>query len=148
MTHAMEWIIPEKLIYVKLEGSVTAAEVQDIANEMYAEFVAKKTPELVYQIIDASEASLANRIFEYARIKMERHSTVAWTVVIADMKLLGLFISIVSSIIPVHNKFVSTLEQAVDFIYQRDTSIASSHETIANFFQKIDKTLELPEPSI
>ena len=148
MTHTIQWVIPEKLIYVKLSGSITAAEVQDIANEMYAEFVAKKTPELVYQIIDASEASMANRIFEYARIKMERHSTVAWTVVIADMKLLGLFISIVSSIIPVHNKFVLTLEEAVKFIYQRDVSIASSHKIISNFFQKIDKTVELHEPSI
>ena len=124
MTHDVKWLIPDHVIMATLIGPITADEVQLIADEMYEAIVAASTATLVHTLIDAREAAMQDKVWNYAKINFRRHPNHGWSIVVGDSRLGGLVIAIFSKILNQHIRYSETPEAALKILGEHHTVVA------------------------
>jgi hypothetical protein len=124
MAHQITWLIPEHVILATLEGPISADEVQLIADQMYEDIATMPTPSIVHTLIDVREASIQDKMWNYAKLTFRRHPTAGWSIVIGDSRIAGLVIAIFSKILNLHIRYSDTPEAALKTLSEHHAVVA------------------------
>jgi hypothetical protein len=124
MTHYIKWLIPDHVIMATLDGPITADEVQQIADDMYNAIAAASTATLVHTLVDVREATMQDKVWNYAKLNFKRHPNNGWSIVIGDSRLGGLVIAIFSKILNLHIRYSETLETALKTLGEHHVVVA------------------------
>ncbi|HEX2621731.1 MAG TPA: hypothetical protein VHL11_16350 [Phototrophicaceae bacterium] len=129
MTYTIEWIVPDHLLVIHLEGLVTPAVVAASADDMYQRLFEchEKSNDLVHFIIDSANASMGKQVREYMSIPFKRSPNTGWVIITGTSGLMRMIMSVFSALIPGGMQFtaMSNVAEAVTFLSKRDLAIAS-----------------------
>lgn len=123
MAHRINWHTKDHLVQITLEGAISAAEVQTIADEAYALYMDTPGDWRIHMIIDMRHASMADKVFAYARLSLQASERSGWTIMVGDAKLVGLICSIYTKVTGATFHFASSIVDGVNFLAERDVAI-------------------------
>lgn len=123
MSHTMTWPVPSHVMSVTLVDLIMADEVQTIAKAMYAAIETESTS--VHLLIDAREAKIQDKIWNYAKLNLKRHKRCGHVIVIGDSRLSGLIIAIFSKLLNAHIHYSESIDTALKFLQERDEAVAA-----------------------
>ncbi len=127
MAYEIIWQIPECMIYTRLEGKILPAEVGRIALESY-DLIAS-SPHLVHMVVDATNGSISGSIRDYASLTFKRASNTGWSIIIGNDRIGGLLLSLFARAVGVSFVYKSSLEEALEFLAERDLQVKAFVET-------------------
>ena len=91
---------------------------------MYEMIDAVPSQAMIHLCIDVREASMQDKVWMYASLKLRRHVRTGWSIVIGDSRLGGLLIAIFSKVINLHIQYSDTPEAAMKILVERDLVVA------------------------
>jgi hypothetical protein len=109
---------------VTLVGGIMADEVQVLADDMWTAIQAVPESPMVHILIDAREAAIADKIWNYGKLRLRRHTRVYLVIVIGDSRLSGLIIAIFSKLINLPIHYRESVDDALRIISGRDGIVA------------------------
>ncbi len=125
MAHHISWHTEHHLLHIKLEGAITAAEVQTVADEARAIYQDVPGDWRIHMMIDMQKASMAEKAFAYARVSMQASERSGWTIMVGDAKLVGLICSIYTKLTGATFHFAASPAEGIQFLAERDDAIQS-----------------------
>jgi hypothetical protein len=75
-------------------------------------------------LVDAREAKIHDKIWNYAKLSLKRHKRCGHVIVIGDSRLSGLIIAIFSKLLSLHIHYSETPDTALKFLQERDEAVA------------------------
>jgi hypothetical protein len=123
MTHQLSWPVPGHVLTVTLVDTIMADEVQEIASALY-QIIETESPSTIHLLIDAREAKIQDKLWNYAKLNLKRHKRCGHVIVIGDSRLSGLIIAIFSKLLNSHIHYSETSDAALKFLQERDAAVA------------------------
>jgi hypothetical protein len=123
MSHHISWTVPDHVVAVTLNGPILAADVQIIADQLYEAVSSAAHTQIVHMIVDAREATIQDKIWNYAKLDLKRHPNNGWTIVLGDSRLTGLVVAIFAKVLNSHIHYSESPETAIKLICERDTAV-------------------------
>lgn len=123
MTHHISWPVPGHVLTVTLIDTIMADEVQGIARALY-QIIETEETSTVHLLVDAREAKIHDKLWNYAKLSMKRHQRAGHVIVIGDSRLSGLIIAIFSKLLTIHIHYSETSDAALKFLQERDAAVA------------------------
>lgn len=124
MPHETTWLIPDRVIMAAVSEAVTADEVQIVADKLYEMMDAPTSNAAIHILVDVRAATMADKVWNYALLKLRRHKRIGWAIVIGDSRLGGLVIAIFSKLLNLHIHYSETPEAALTILRERDEVVA------------------------
>lgn len=122
MPYTTEWMTPQRVIFVKGHGSITADEVERLGAELNKE-VLTGVP-LVHVIIDATDVEAFDIGLAEARaIKLDKQLMVGWVILVTPDRMMRLIATIVMQVLNQRIRFVKTMDEAVSFLTGNDDTL-------------------------
>lgn len=123
MSVTVQWLVPDYILYACYAGELTA---DDIAYQ-YAEGLRMSesvdTP-LVHLIADVSEVtSFPKSIQAYKGAYGEKARNAGWVLLVGENKIARLISTVISNLMQLRFSYVNTIDEALQFIAQRDSAI-------------------------
>lgn len=123
MSFHISWPVPHHVVAVTLTGPILAPEVQMVADQLYEAVDSAADTQVVHMIVDAREATIDDKLWNYAKLSLKRHPNNGWTVVVGDSRLTGLVIAIFAKVLNSHIHYSETPETALKLISDRDVAV-------------------------
>jgi hypothetical protein len=123
MAHQITWPIPDHVVMVELVGGIMADEVQVVTDKLYAS-IASAPCERVHLIIDAHEATIADKIWNYSKLRLPHHAKLHLVIVMSDSRLSGLIIAIFSKLVNSRIHYRESVEDCLKTISGVDLAVA------------------------
>jgi hypothetical protein len=123
MTHQISWPVPDHVVMVKVSGGVNAQEAQSIADEVYTMIDSVAAP-MINFLIHSSEASIDDKLWNYGKLKLQRHPKVNLVIVIGDSRIYGLIVAIITKMLSIHIQYSDSVDAALKIISGLDLAVA------------------------
>lgn len=126
MAYRIEWLVPDHVICVYLNGLVLPPEVSEVGLVLYEQMLErnKVSKDLVHLIIDTSQASIAPHIREYMSISFKRNDNLGWSILTGSTGMMKTLVSIFGTLIPgLHFTSLNTNQDALNFLKLRDFAV-------------------------
>jgi hypothetical protein len=123
MSYHISWTVPDHVVAVTLTGPILASEVQTIADQLFVTVSAAADTQLVHMIVDAREATIQDKLWNYAKLSLKRHPNNGWTIVLGDSRLTGLVIAIFAKVLNSHIQYSESPATALKLICDRDAVV-------------------------
>ena len=124
MPFTISWYMPDRIIYVELSGTVTAADVQAFIAQMYDMVASSKLP--VHSITDTHRVVKIESIpavFKTAQAA-PMHQNAGWSIMVGSINpFVNFAADFVSSIMHSRYRRFDTMQQALDFVQERDETL-------------------------
>jgi hypothetical protein len=128
--YRIEWLIPERVLYVGVPKGVGINRWGAIQADMYAYMAAGRAP--VHMIIEADlDPKLATNINDIRRVsglKRMRSDKLGWTLIVQNHILVRLFGTVAIQVVGASSKyqFFSSFDAAVEMLKHMDSSLAEA----------------------
>jgi hypothetical protein len=123
MSYQITWSIPHRVVMLTQFGPVSAQEAELAAQQVYEAMDSEPTAPIHF-LVDARNASMSDKLWNYAQLKFKRHTRSGFIIVIGDSRLIGLFIALISKTLNLHIHYQSTPDAALQFLQERDAMVA------------------------
>jgi hypothetical protein len=126
MPFSISWYVPDRVILVELSGVLTTTEIQTFTAQSY-EMIAAGKP-LVHFITDSQQIRKIESIPEALKAVQAspNHENGGWYIMVGSINPFVNFASdFVSSIMRSRYRRFDTMQEALDFIKERDESLVS-----------------------
>lgn len=120
------WLLDKRVIYLSITGAVSNADIEDILDAQYQQYVDGIGP--VHMIIDLDPQTVIMPSLMQARQRAfgALNEKVGWTVVVnASTRLIPFTVSLLKQLNNIHEyKNARTVDEAVEFLTTNDPSLA------------------------
>lgn len=123
MSFHISWPVPDHVVAVTLNGPILAGDVQIVADKLYEAVASAAQTQLVHMIVDARDATIQDKIWNYAKLSLKRHPNNGWTIVLGDSRLTGLVVAIFAKVLNSHIQYSESPETAMKLICERDAAV-------------------------
>src|SRR5262245_10913210 len=124
MPFTISWYMPERIIYVELSGILTASDVQGFIAQMYEMVASSKFQ--VHSITDTHQIVKIKSIPEVFKTVQAApmHQNAGWSIMVGSINPFVNFVAdFVSSIMHSRYRRFDRMQQAIDFIKERDETL-------------------------
>lgn len=123
MPVTIDWYIENHILLTTYAGDVTIEDIKQQYEEGIALSESVDTP-LVHLIVELNDlTSFPKRIADYKSVAGEKARNSGWVVLVGDNKMIRFIASIVSQFMKTRYTYVSTREEALSYIQERDPSV-------------------------
>ena len=134
MAYELSWVVPMRIIMIKLEGEVSLEEMTHMIDETHTMLNAGMAP--VHVIIDAAE--LSNKPVNFQQINQVsasiRNPAVGWWVMVNAGKMVGFTASVLSKLVGVKLKTAATIKEARTILERVDLTLEPETPTLSSRF--------------
>jgi hypothetical protein len=124
MAVTVTWYIPERILLAIYRGDVTPEDIAYQYQEGIKMCHSVETP-LVHMIVDTADVkSFPKSISDYKGTFGEKARNAGWVVLVGDNKIARLLTTIVTNLMKLRFAYVTTLEEAIFYISERDKSFS------------------------
>lgn len=132
-----DWLVPQRLIYVRASGAVTFSELA-AANQSLEQEVTEDGP-IYHALADLTDVTRIEIGIGDLRAFYRAQSIPAnygWTITVQPNGLQRFFASLATQFANIEAKQVITIEEGLDFLVQRDPQLGSYHELLLRYVDK------------
>jgi hypothetical protein len=134
MAYELSWVVPSRIMLIKLEGEVSIEEMTQMIDETHAHVNSGQAP--VHILIDA--ANLHNKPVNFQQINqistsMANPST-GWWVLVNAGKMVGFTASVLSKLVGVKLKTAATIKEARTILERVDLTLEPENPTVGSRF--------------
>lgn len=131
MPYQMTWLIPDKLLYVRNNGIMTADEIKSMYAEM-AQLSLETSSQAFYFVVDSTEVeqtqvSAADLQKIFPKINDNR---LKWTVTVNPNLLQRFFATLIFQFMGIRGCILSTPREAFEFLCEQDETLPKSQELL------------------
>ncbi|MCA9894433.1 MAG: hypothetical protein KC615_15695 [Anaerolineae bacterium] len=125
MPHEITWLLPERVLQMRVWGKVTRDELVQIGQTMTAHLEGVNG-KIDWVVDDSNQEELPIQLSDLRRdLSFFRHDSMRWIVAVGKTSpVVNLAIPIVASLMRVQLKRFPTMEGALDFLNKQDPSLA------------------------
>lgn len=124
MPFAMTWYIPKRVIYLKIEGDITIADIEAISTHLI-EMLDQGTAPVHCFADDENIGKIPYKIAEFRKTATAlAHPSMGWLIAIGLVHpMVNFIIPLIAQLFKVNYYRCYTVKQAQDILTRRDTSI-------------------------
>ncbi len=123
MPYTLRWIAEDHLLLVDANGAISVEEADAMIHEGYRMMENAGGDHMVHIITSVHTVSLAEMPLAYGKIRPPRSERTGWVVISGEQKIVAFAIQLVVRLTDVQMKYVSTVDEAVTFIAERDINV-------------------------
>ena len=126
MPVTIDWYIENHVLLVIYSGDVTIDDIRQQYEKGIALSESVNTP-MVHLIVELDNLqSFPKRIADYKSVAGEKAKNSGWVILVGENKMIRFIASIVSNVMKTRYTYVSTREDALAYIQERDSSVLSN----------------------
>jgi hypothetical protein len=120
----INWYIPERVLLATYSGDVSREDILKQYQDGIKLCDSVSSP-CVHMIVDLADmTSFPKTISDYKGTFGEKARNAGWVVLVGDNKIVRLLSSVVTNLMKLNFAYVRTLDEAIQFISQRDNSFS------------------------
>jgi hypothetical protein len=125
MPYTLEWYQPQRIILFKLVGKMSEEEVEQSSHNLYHDFLepGQAPVHILYDSTDLTDYPRNLILVRHAATKYMKHPKLGWLIIYGPDNLTLRFLGkVVSQIMRVQFRYVSTKEDALEILHRIDLS--------------------------
>lgn len=142
MPHAITWLLPNRIIYFRVHGTVTSAELPDTDSAVLT-MLDESDADKIHILFDDSDLVKMPGINEMMSLKYIRHARVGWIITPQRNAFIRFVGSVVGQTAGVKFRFVDSLEGGLKTLSKMDLSLPSMNilsEHLATVSEKVRRS--------
>ncbi|MFN8372426.1 MAG: hypothetical protein U0694_06070 [Anaerolineae bacterium] len=119
------WYVENRVFYQRIYGKIAIEDFMQARDEILAKLDEGRAP--IHCMISLLGAESFPSLFEMQKVAFKQeHPATGWTLLIIDNHLIRFIAALVTQLSTQHFKTVSTLEEAIAFIEQHDSTVVQT----------------------
>ncbi|MBA3870817.1 MAG: hypothetical protein H0X30_16880 [Anaerolineae bacterium] len=124
MPYAISWLVDKRVLYTRMYGFVTGADLDIQKKEM--ELYIQQSEQLLHMITDATDMTGTNMgLRDLQKMQFASAANLGWAIYVSPNKMNRFFASVVTQLMKKRGREYATLEEGLRFLQDMDDTLPS-----------------------